>query len=281
VCECGFIYRRLGWDENGVRKFEYDYVNSYGETFYKKLLKFKEEGLSKEDIATALGLSIGTIYSQLEILEKNRNISLNKTRSEFINNPENNEMRKLFRTEWINLQKQNPELGRSKLLLLKHNIYRWLVHNDKEWFELNSPVRQVIREKPNRIDWVSRDDKLSNQVYEVAKRLLSAPGYPIWISKTFLAKTLKIHHIVTKRPECMPKTLDALNLNSETNEEFIARRIRFVTDCFIQEKIRASYWKILMRARVIRPKLVNLPKVQEAIKESLERIGCAESKGWS
>jgi hypothetical protein len=104
---------------------------------------------------------------------------------------------------------------------------------------------------------------------------------PKWVSKTFLSKKLKIHHIVVKRPDCLPKTLRALDLNSESNEEHIARRIRFAANCYIQEKSRASYWKILMRAKVIRANLIDLPKVQDAIKESLDRISVAESNGWS
>lgn len=75
--------------------------------------------------------------------------------------------------------------------------------------------------------------------------------------------------------------LGDLDLNFESNEEYIARRIRFAANCYTQEKSRASYWKILMRAKLIRANLIDFPKVQDAIKESLDRISIAESNGWS
>lgn len=278
-CTCGFIYRRFGWDEMGERKFEYDYVNSYGEIFYKKLLKLKKSGLSRNEMASVLKLPRGTINSQLRILKANGNVPINKDNS--ISKSKFDKLRNQFRKRWLKLQKQNPNLGRSKLGLLDRRVYQWLTKNDRDWFELNSPARKIIKEKENRIDWETRDENLSKQVYETAKEILETPGYPVWISKTFLSKSLKIHHVVVKRPECIPKTIEALHNNTETKEEFIARRIRFAADCFIQEKMRTSYWKIIMRANVMRPHLIKLPKVQEAIRESLEKAERSESNGWA
>lgn len=91
---------------------------------------------------------------------------------------------------------------------------------------------------------------------------------------------MKIAYLVTKRPNCIPSTIEVLRKYAESTEDFIARRIRYVTDCFIKEKVIATSWQVLNRAKVSRPRLLKLPTVQEAVRISTARLENFRVSGW-
>ncbi|HEY0460541.1 MAG TPA: TnsD family Tn7-like transposition protein [Pyrinomonadaceae bacterium] len=193
---------------------------------------------------------------------------------------DNRKLRKFHRAEWIKIKKQNSGMGRHKLSLLNQKSYYWLKINDREWLEKNSPARQFTREKPNRINWADRDNELSVKADNLAKEFFLSSDYPVKVTITGIAKRLKIAYLVVKRPDCIPRTIKVLQKNAESTEEFIARRILYVTDCLIKEKRTPPLWLVLNRAKVSNPKLVKLPKVQEALLISKKKFEIAESSGW-
>lgn len=91
---------------------------------------------------------------------------------------------------------------------------------------------------------------------------------------------LNRNYIISKKPNYLPKTISILERYHESTEDFIVRRFRFAANCFIEEMIPATYWKLIIRACVMAPHLVNLPKVQQSIKESLNKIKAARDSGW-
>jgi hypothetical protein len=101
------------------------------------------------------------------------------------------------------------------------------------------------------------------------------------ISVTGIANKLGIAHVVSKRPECIPKTIQILKKYAESTEEFIVRRVRFLADSFIREKTLVTYTQLIKRAHLMQPHLLQLPKVQHEIIASLSRIKDAYDSGWS
>lgn len=275
-CNCNFVYRRFGWDEEGQRKFEFDYVISYGEIFSKKLLQLKKKGMTPNAIAKFLDLPKGHVQSQLRKLRVSQIVKSEKAKlkSDLIK-----EMRKSYRADWIQRQKQNPSLGRYELSLLNRKSYQWLRTHDGEWFEKNSPNRKLVKEKANRINWAERDIELAAKADILAKEFLTSPNYPVRVTVTGIARRLKIDYLVVKRPDCIPKTIETLRKNAESNEEFIARRIIYATDCLISERVAAQTWMVLNRARVSTSHLISLPKVQTALAISKEKLETAYYSG--
>lgn len=275
-CDCDFVYRRFGWDEEGQRKYEFDYVISYGEIFSNKLLYLKKKGMAPDAIAKFLSLSIGIIQSQLKKLRASQITKREKMRSKS-NLIE--ELRRSYRADWIQRQKQNPDLGRYGLSMVNRRCYEWLRKYDGEWFEKNSPERMVIKEKANRINWAERDVELAAKADVLANEFLTSPDYPVRVTITGIAKRLKFAYLVVKRPDCIPKTIEILKKNAESTEDFIARRILYATDCLISEKVPAQLWMVLNRAKVSRPSLIKLPKVQIALAKSKEKLETAYYSG--
>jgi hypothetical protein len=278
-CHCGFTYRRYGGDEQKKRLYEYDYVCSYGEAFQQRLVELHKE-LTFEEIALSMNIPKGSIESQIKILSANNFVPVKKYRSVSLSDEKMAARQKSYRSKWKEMRKINPKFGRRQLGEANRKIYQWLTANDKEWFEENSPPRKFAREKSPRIDWKRRDEELSTQAERMALEMLNSSDKPIQVTVTGIAKRLQFAYIVSKRPDCIPKTIKILHKYAESTEEFIARRVRYATDCFIREKISVPRWKILIRAGVTKPALVQLPKVQEAIIESAIRISKAQDSGW-
>lgn len=239
-CSCGFTYRRSGWDEQKSRIYEYDKIISYGESYEKKMSTDKIQ----------------------EIAQKYE------------------ERKSTHRSKWSKILKANPNLGRSKLRLINQHTYKWLIDNDRDWFEKNTLKKIKVFPKMNLEKWKLRDLDWAEKAEKLAIEIFSSNEKPVWVSKTYLSRNLRIAHIVFKRPNCLPNTLQTILKYAESNEDFIARRIRFFASCFIKENIFAGYWKLVMRARVMKIHLLQNPKIKEAIMESLTRIKNAYDNSW-
>lgn len=282
-CECGFVYRRYDWDEEGQRKYEYDCVLSYGETFHKRLIELRKQGVIAKEMARLLDVSCGMIRSQLRSLLANNLVPINKPDSSSISGAEISKIRKNYRAIWLKSRKENPGLKRSKLARLNSinsKIYVWMLSNDRKWFEENSPIKVITERQPTRVNWEERDKILCAKVKELTKQILNSSGKPVRITVYGISTTLKFAYIIRRKPELLPKTNQVLRKNAESIEEFIVRRIRFVEESFKQERNEASYWKLLSRANVMSPRLIKLPKVQMALGESLKRLEQAKISGW-
>jgi hypothetical protein len=277
-CDCGFVYRRFNLDEQGKRLYEYDQVIYYGEAFYKKLIELQQNGLDIISISSTLEFPERIIKSQL------RNVSLNspaaKAQKRKILMSKKQKKRLRFRSEWRDLLNSYPQLSRMELKLINPTAYSWLQLKDKEWFDKNKPTRRKITDKDNRINWKEKDNELSIKAETIALEMLNSTGKPVRVSVTGVAGKLSIAYLVNKRPDCIPKTIQILKKYAESTEEFIVRRLRFSTDCCIKEKFPAADWQLMIRASVMKPHLVQLPKVQKEIAESLKRIKVTHENGW-
>lgn len=278
-CDCGFTYKRIGCDE-GKRFFEFDSIVSYGDVFIKKLLELKDKNFSPKQIALELNVSVNCAESLLKKFYGNNDSLSNIAIAFEERNKANLEKRDSYRSQWKRMRRLNPKMIRTELKKLNPTISNWLWANDKQWFDANSPARQVSRKRKIYVDWKKRDVFFSIKTENLALELLKNSGKPIRVTKTGLAKRLNFAYIVRKRPECIPKTIKTLEKYAESTEDFIARRIRFVAGCFIQERIQASYWQLIMRAGVIKPHLLHLPKVKAAINDSLNQIKNLSNSGW-
>ena len=79
---------------------------------------------------------------------------------------------KAQRTKWLKLRDQNPSLHKQQLRRLNQSLYAWLLRNDKDWYNANSPARQKMTGREYEVvDWQARDQVLVGKVITAASTI--------------------------------------------------------------------------------------------------------------
>lgn len=116
ACDCGFVYRRFGFDETGQRHYEYDFIISFGDVWLGKLRELHKRGYDAVRIASELKVSVSTIKNAIKrlLLEESNPHRYRVGNTGF--SPEKIEMmRKAYRAEWLKIRHENPDLSRAEL----------------------------------------------------------------------------------------------------------------------------------------------------------------------
>lgn len=282
-CECGFTYRRIGPDMADERRFEYDSVMSFGEHWYAKLremLAAREH--TRREMACMLSVSFGTINIEIKRLKEARE-SGRPLVQRFLNRSaplsDDSVLRGKHRKQWRELRAENPNAGRAKLSVLAKEAYRWLLKHDRKWLDDNHPRYPRRGGHSPRVDWPKRDQEYSAAVHETAANMRSIVGRPVRVSRTGVAKKLKILTVVDKSSAKLPQTNSALDEVAESLTSFAIRRVRWATDCFRQERVPAGLWKLQMRAGISNEMMADL-KVKAACEDSVRALRELNEAGW-
>lgn len=283
-CECGFSYRRIGVDTSDKRRFEYDWVMSYGEAWYEKLRGMLAVGEhSLREIGRVLGVSRMVVKTEIKRLEKARESNMPLARR-FVNRSapfvSDSDLREKYRKQWIEVRTENVNASRAKLGYIAHEAYIWLLKHDRNWLEENLPTPLRAGSQRTRVDWLKRDEEYSTAVQNTAVNMqYDIAGRPVWVSRTGLAKKLGILAVVNKNADKLPLTHDALDEVSESVISFAIRRIRWATDCYRQEQVLADRWKIQTRA-ALSNKMANNPLVKVVYEECIQELRTMNESGW-
>ncbi|MDQ3742893.1 MAG: TnsD family transposase [Acidobacteriota bacterium] len=281
-CACGFAYYRTGPDNSFEDLYRADGLVTVGLSWERSLAEaFCEtrplDGLARHFcirpetlghllvrlglIASSLKGSGEEIYTTLSCANKGKRL----TGTQFLNHRETR--RKL----WLEVLKDNPGVPR-KALREKHTfLYDWLGKNDREWFESLLPPRQKVGARPAYIDWAKRDAESAEAVKDEAGRIRSAPGRPVRVSKTGVAKNIGVLAVISKRGNLLPLTVKALDKVSESVENYAVRRVLWAAECFREEGICPTIWQLQGRAAVS-DKVAKHPVVRAAIESALEAL---------
>lgn len=274
-CECGFIYRKFGRDEKGKRRFEFDRVVQFGNVWDNALKQIFEEGEPNlEETAKKFGVVERTLLRQIARLcltDKYDSLKPKRLGKAIMSFEEIENKRIEYRKEWLKMRKENSQLSRSKLRWVNETIHTWLYKNDKIWLQENYPPLKEYPTGQKLVDWNARDEETAPKIKELAAELKALPGRPIFVSKTILYRRLKIANLL-KRPEFVPKTMKALELYSETFEDYAFRRIEWgIEECVKKSKIINQY--SFMKLTGVAPRcLENNPSVKIKFYEALEEI---------
>lgn len=147
------------------------------------------------------------------------------------------------------LEAAKTHYGRTAIRKAVSTADRWLRKNDKEWWEANVPSR-IFTKPTAHVDWQDRDSKWASDVLAEAERTLNLPGRPVFISKTAIARSLKITDVITKRSGKIPLTISALQDVCEDSESLAARRIKWAAKDFEKRRISPSRSELFTRAGV-------------------------------
>jgi hypothetical protein len=155
-----------------------------------------------------------------------------------------------YREQWKRTVEENPGSSRNTIRYKIPTAYNWLMRRDKQWLEQNSPAKLKHLGPPALIDWAKRDAKLAAEVRTIYERLINAPGRPIRVSRTAIAREMRQVAAIFKSADKLPLTNKALDELGESIESYAIRRVRWATECFRRENVRANYWQLLTKAAV-------------------------------
>ena len=167
--------------------------------------------------------------------------------------------------------KKNPEISRSKLIWVNETVHSWLYKNNKVWLQGNYPPIKNYPTGQKLFDWNERDKETAPNIKELVAELKLLPGRPIFFSKSILYRRLKIANLL-KRPQFVPKTIEDLEIYSETFGEYALRRIEWGIEEYVKENKPVNQFAF-MKLTGITPKcLSNNPSVKVKFYEALETI---------
>ncbi len=282
-CSCGFAYMRTGPDNSAKDQFRIDRMESFGSIWEEALRqKWADETLSLRQIARHLGVDPMTIKRQADCLGLSFPRSAARLTSKLRPHQTYSKQSKVpsrklpadYYDAWLALREQNSHDGRMALRKRAPRVHAWLYRNDPEWLEANSPSPQRRESKRlDRIDWKSRDAELAAKVEFVVHRLKRAPGKPVRVTETVITRELGQSARIQKYGHKLPKTVGVIADLAETREAFAIRRIKYIADCYRDERRSPRRWELIRRA-ALRPDLLALPQIHIAVLQALNSLSC-------
>lgn len=225
ACSCGFVYRRVGPDQEAADRFRIGRVVTYGPVWDNRFQQLgADPRLSTEDMARQLNIEPTTLMAYAA--------RQNQVAPE---QPLPLETRTYHRNRWLAALEQSPagclhELRQDPAL---NETYRWLLQHDRAWYEAHRPalanrtgVRKTKSIYPDHY-WRNRDVQLAEAIRLAARQLLKQPGQPLKISLTALCNHLNQGSFTSRRAK-LPLTARTLAAVMEPYEVFVIRRLEWV-----------------------------------------------------
>ena len=259
---CGFTYQRTGPDRDAKDRHRIDRMIDFGPVWKDALSRYKCAGVGLREKARCLGVTTRTVTryeAGMKVKVDGSVETSNSTREE-------------MQAAWVALHQVHPSAGTTELRALSPHLYTWLYRHDRTWlrdFAKKHPAHTKTS-RYHRVDWQERDEHLSLQVNAAVERLRSGEGKQIRLTVTSLARELGQVALIQKHARKLPKTLEVIRGNVETREDFALRRISWAARGW-QKKQCPKRWQ-LERMAGLRPDLVALPSVQQALNEALTKL---------
>jgi hypothetical protein len=257
-CECGFVYYRIGPDrseESRYQKSRFIALGEVWESVFRELYEKRE--CTRIEMAERLGVSLATLMKKIAQLREETSLGSGVTQTtQSMSQEEMSRLEKLHIQQLIEEKRRlllaareaEPDAGRSKLRERLQSIIQWLEKYDQKWLEMNLPPRLKPQGPPGHVDWLRRDKELEKAVRDEAKRMFSMPGRPVRVSVTALAKRVGKLAVISKTPEKLPLTVEALNEVAESREDYALRRVKWAADCYRKEGVCPNRWQLRSRA---------------------------------
>jgi len=272
-CRCGFAYSRFGPDRSEDDRFLIGRYVTYGKVWEGKLKEMRAEGETGKEIARRLCISARVILQQIANFHLQPDSQSTKETVGRV--ADNSDLREEHRRVWEAARQRHPEARRSALAVKVRKTYTWLCRYDREWFEQNSPACRVSAGAPRHVDWRKRDSELSEAARKEAARLRAAPGRPVRVTASGIARALGAVTTLGKNGHLLPQTVKTLAKVSEGVEEAAIRRVNWAAECYRSEGIRPSR-KTFKRRAGISDKVARRPVIMSAILSAMLSIKPSE-----
>lgn len=228
-CDCGFQYlcnEPMENKEFDKENFKVKRIHQFGEVWDNTLAKMVKEKQPLNYISQRLDVSTKKIKIEAKRLKLNgywSNKGLYVKKEVFENQRD-------YYTEIKEFQKINPMATRKQISEERSAAYRWLIKNDRVWFEENMPLALPTGNK-NRVDWSERDEQLLKDIQQLIIDWDNNIEKPVRITETSIAiNLLNKLTLYGKYRENYPKTMQYVSSIVETYEQYYKRCVKKAID---------------------------------------------------
>lgn len=239
----------------------FDVQSYFQSTWDKNLEDLIKMGKSQREICKILGTSRKTIILATERLgiaaEWKYNGGGRRYERTYEETEEFSKKKKEMEKYWEEWHKENPDLSSHAIREKHDHIYSWLKKYDKEW--MNERYIRKNNTSNERVNWEERDEKLYVAARNVVIAMKNRGDERITLGR--VAAHINIKGWIYKKKNKIPETMDYLNKEIETVDEFHKR------------KLVQTYDKIKMEAVITYNSLYEASKINYRYKERLREFG--------
>lgn len=204
-CNCGFYYIRdepKPVEELNNDDFKVKYIKQFGGNWDAKLIELVQQKQTLKQISTLLRVSPKKVKREamrlgLKVNWSNSNLYVKQGREANKRN---------YYEEFLSFYKLNPKATRKEISEKIPAVYRWLLKNNREWFEQQMPKCKLTGNR-NRVNWQERDEMLLEKVKQIVENWDSGQEQLVRITEAAIArKVLNKNYLFGKYRMQYPKT---------------------------------------------------------------------------
>ena len=264
-CSCGFIYSRIGTDNDISDKYRFDIIDSYGDQWEAKLRElYESKKHSIKQISREMQCSVKEVRNNL------LRIDLYSSIKQYQKLIKSTTKRDEYRNCLIKLTECSPKISRTQIQEKIKKEFYWLNKYDKDWLYEHLPVKQFKKTHNGvlRIDWHKRDVEILNKIKESYQAIL-AKEKPIRITFSIVGEISGLRTMLEQNIQKLPQTKEYISKVLESVEDFQKRRIDYVCRSIIKNQGSIKNWEVIKFAH-LKPKFVN--GLEEYIMERIELL---------
>lgn len=278
-CRCRFTYVRSGPDSSPADRFRIGRIISFGPLWEAKLkMLWKDSSMSLSEVGRQLGVDPLTVRRHAARLNLPASRPAEKSkplkRAAWLKGTNgltaHIEKRRACHVKWASAMRQAPKTTLKALRRKLPREYAWLLQNDGEWLKAHSPYSQRCAQSTSGVDWRKRDAEYALAVRAAAANLMNKLGRPVQVTMTAIGKALRAVTLLQQKFSKMPLTAQALVSVVETREQYATRRIWWVANLFIEERVLPRYWQLVSRANVY--SLREQPEIKVVIEAATQKL---------
>lgn len=131
-----------------------------------------------------------------------------------------------MRSRWIKLIERNPEKTLFQLSKINRKLHYWLYKNDYLWMKENTPTTIPKASVIRQYDWKEKDEELLVEVQGIISEWDKYEYDKLRkISKFSIARKLTSPHLIIKKTDKIPKTMNFIEYHIESDEDFRIRKL--------------------------------------------------------
>lgn len=267
-CECGFIYSRIGPDNDEYDRYKRSRIIKTGLLLDEKILSLSNEGYSSRVISEKLMISKRAILKRLQVLKCTSNKNEIEDNKKVLFEIKKNK----YREHFLQIIKNNKKIKRGKISDFKGSGYSWLFRNDHDWLiKILSTLEKNSLWGKLKVDWKKRDSEYVIQIKNELKKLRTQIGKPVHIKKWTILKTLYKYSQILPNIEKMPKTSVQLKKSIECLDDFRIRKLLWASEEIIAKGEKLNKTNLMKFAGLARGREYS-HKIHQAINALLNGL---------
>jgi hypothetical protein len=274
-CEqCGFAYSHLGVPDSEEEEQKLHRVVEFGPVWEERLRVLIQNKTELKQISEKLGVQPRKVKQVAESL----GIETEWKHSKTVDSKRRiEEKRNVYRKEWLELRAKNKHLSKRELKELDSRVSTWLIRNDFDWFERNSPKKQHQYRMELKRDWKERDREL----LQIIKQIISNwndRDKPVRITKSRIFALVGKSFLFYNRLDKLEKSSSYIESVIESVEDYQIRRVKWAIEVLSKEGKLVTESRVLHKIHLFGKENIS-QKVMAAIRKGIENAKSVQLDG--